>query len=116
MKEQKHRDMIERHLTKTVVAQIRIAAALKVVGFKLAPSQIVGILKVGMDGKAYWAVEQRFGFPYDQIGDRDVRRLVWEALEKRDDDSTLRIVIIDQEQHLAASIRIPYTSVENEAS
>ncbi len=110
MTEAAQRELIERHLTKLAVSQLRTAAALKVVSLKLAPSKLIGILKVSLEGKAHWGVEQRFGFPYGEIGDRDVRRLVWEALEKQDDDETLRVVIIDQERHMAASIRIPFAS------
>ncbi len=106
--EQKQRDLIDRLLTKQAVSQIRTSAALKVASLRLAPSKLIGVIKVDKHGVVYWAAEQRFGFPYQEIPDRDFRRLVWEALEKQDDDDVLRVLILDQEKNMVASIRIPY--------
>ncbi len=106
-REAKMRELIGQHLANHVVSQMRTSAALKVAA-GLKPSQLVGVLRVDRSGVAYWCVEGRFGFPYNDIQDRDVRRAVWEGLESQDDDDQLRILIIDMQHTFAASIRIPY--------
>lgn len=99
-------EIIGQHLTRDVVANIRLSAQIKVsAGMK--PSQLVGVLTVNPRGQASWGVEQRFGFPYGEIPDRDVRRIIWEGLEKVDEEDQLRILIIDQQHNFGASIRIP---------
>lgn len=108
------KELIEQHLSKTVVSQMRTSAAIKVTGGH-RPSQLVGLLKVAPDGAAYWSVEQRFGFPYAEIQDRDMRRTIWVGLEAQDEDDWLRVLIIDQQHNFAASIRIPYAAERGSA-
>lgn len=105
-REARTREIIGQHLAKDVVAHIRMSAQIKVnAGMK--PSQLVGVLTVNPRGQASWGVELRFGFPYGEIPDRDVRRIIWEGLEKVDEEDQLRILIIDQQHAFGASIRIP---------
>jgi hypothetical protein len=112
--EEKTRELIGQHLTKNVVSQMRTSAAIKTAaGF--IPSKLIGVLKIDIQGHAYWSVEQRFGFPFQEIHDRDVRRVVWEALEKQDEEDRLRLVIIDQQHNFAASIHIPYSAERGDA-
>lgn len=106
--EEKTRELIGQHLTKDVVGHMRTSAAIKVRAGML-PSKLIGVLKINVQGHAYWSVEQRFGFPYQEIPDRDLRRVVWEALEKHDEEDRLRIIIIDQQHNFGASIHIPYS-------
>lgn len=108
-REAKTRELIGQHLSKDVVARMRLVSALKI-GAGLKPSQLVGVLKVAPDGKAFWSVESRMGFPYQEIGDRDLRRVIWEALEQQDDEEWLRIVIVDQQHTFGASIRVTLAS------
>jgi hypothetical protein len=104
------RTLVERHLTQTLVAKLRSAAAVKVGAFNLKPNQLIGVIKVDESGKAHWSVEQRFGFPYQDIGDRAVRRVVFDALEEQDDEQILRIVFLDMPNEHASSLRISYES------
>jgi hypothetical protein len=104
---EKTQELIGQHLTKEVVAAMRLSAQIKVNGGD-KPSQLVGVLKIDLRGKAYWSVERRFGFPYTDITDRDLRRVVWEGLECQDEDDVLRIIIVDQQHTFGASIRIPF--------
>jgi len=113
-REAKTRELIGQHLTNAVVAQMRTSASIKVAGGH-RPSQLVGLLKIGGDGAAYWSVEQRFGFPYAEIQDRDMRRTIWAGLEAQDEDDQLRVLIIDQMHNFAASIRVPYAAERGEA-
>ncbi len=108
-REARTREVIGQHLTKDVVAHIRMTAQIKVAA-GMKPSQLVGVLTVNPRGQASWGVEQRFGFPYQEIPDRDVRRIIWEGLEKVDEEDQLRVLIIDQQHNFGASIRIPIAS------
>ena len=102
------RELVERHLTANLVSNLRRAAALKVGSLNLKPSELIGVIKVDEDDKAFWSVEQRFGFPYQEISDRDVRRVVWGALEAQDEPEHLRIVFLDMKNNHASSLRIAY--------
>ena len=105
--EARTQELIGQHLTNQVVAQMRTSAAIKV-SSGLRPSQLVGVLRVDRSGVAFWCVEQRFGFPYQEIRDRDMRRAIWAGLESQDEDDQLRVLIIDIQHMFAASLRIPY--------
>lgn len=106
------RELIERHLTNALVSQLRSAAALKIKSFNLAPRQLIGVIKVDEQDKAFWSVEQRFGFPYQDIQDRNARRVVFDALEEQDDDSILRIIFLDVKHGSASSLRVPIAAAE----
>lgn len=108
---ERQREIVGQYLTNAVVANLRTSAALKV-GAGLLPSKLIGVIKIGLGAGAlvHTAVEQRFGFPYQEIEDRDMRRLVWQALETQDEDEWLRVVIIDQQHKFVANIRIAYAS------
>lgn len=102
------RALVERHLTTNLVSKLRTSATLKVGSLNLKPNELIGVIKVDEDDKAHWAVEQRFGFPYQEISDRDVRRVVWGALESVDEPEHLRIVFLDMKNNHASSLRIAY--------
>ncbi len=100
------RALVERHLTASLVKSLRDATLMKSMGLGIAPNQFIGVIKVDLDDKAFWSVEQRFGFPYQEIDDRDVRRVVWGALEAQDEPEQLRIVFLDMKNNHASSLRI----------
>lgn len=103
------REIVGQYLTNAVVSNLRVSAALKV-GAGLRPGMLIGVVKVGLgEGSLiHTAVEQRFGFPYQEIEDRDMRRVMFEALVAEDTDDYLRVVIIDQQHKFVANIRIAY--------
>ena len=108
------RELVERHLTENLVSKLRFAAALKSRSLNLKMNELIGVVKVDEDDKAHWAVEQRFGFPYQEISDRDVRRVVWGALEAADEFFELRVVFLDMKNNHASSLRI--TAKQSELS
>lgn len=107
----RQREIVGQYLTNAVVANLRTSAALKVAA-GLRPGLLIGVIKVGLGAGAlvHTAVEQRFGFPYQEIEDRDMRRVMFEALVAEDQDDYLRVVIIDQQHKFIANIRIAYAS------
>jgi hypothetical protein len=100
------RALVERHLTANLVSNLRRAAVLKSTSLNLKVNELIAVIKVDEDDDAHWAVEQRFGFPYQEIADRDVRRVVWGALEAADEFFELRIVFLDMKNNHASSLRI----------
>lgn len=106
------RELVERHLTANLVQRLRFMAKLKMSSLNLKSSELIGVIKVDEKDNAFFSVEQRFGFPYQEIADRDVRRVVWGALEAPDIPGLLRVVFLDMKHNHASSLHLSITDPE----
>lgn len=98
-------EFIGRFLTKDIVDDLKRQALLTCTVQGQTLPGILGVIAT-QAGNTQVRLMARKGFPYNEIQNRDIRRLVWEGLEAADEPNQLRVIIIDFDTEEASSILI----------
>ena len=118
--EPNHRALPDAYLTKQVVAELRRLAMTLCIAQALDATQIVAFITI-IDAQPILSVERRSDVPDKflaleapgAIRDLEIRRAVWESIEKQDSSEHLRILMIDEGNQLFTALLIAITEVQS---